>query len=138
MIVRDVMTENPRVVSPMTTVGDVAEVFRDLEIRHLPVVEGETLVGIVSDRDLKSVLMPRLVDQEAIDQLRARFDAPIASLMTSDVVSVNAEAELGEVAELMIEHKIGAVPVVDAGDGHLEGIVSYVDVLRAVQSRLEG
>jgi acetoin utilization protein AcuB len=53
--------------------------------------------------------------------------------MTTDVISVNPETELEEVVDLMIEHKIGAVPVVEADSSKLVGIVSYIDALRAAR-----
>ena len=137
MIVKDVMTDSPLTVNADTPVGDVAQIFIDNDIRHLPVMEGDALVGIISDRDLRSIVMPRLVDQAAIDTLRTQHDEPISSIMASDPVKVNPDTDLVEVVDLMLEHRVGALPVVNAGSGDLAGIVSYVDVLRALRDRLE-
>lgn len=137
MIVKDVMTDSPITVNADTPVGDVAQMFIDNDIRHLPVMEGDTMVGIISDRDLRSIVMPRLVDQAAIDALRVQHDEPISSIMASDPVTVYPDTELAEVVDLMLEHRVGALPVVDAGSGDLAGIISYVDVLRALADVLK-
>jgi acetoin utilization protein AcuB len=56
--------------------------------------------------------------------------------MSTDVLSVDPETDVGEVVDLMIEHRVGAVPVVDADSEELVGIVSYMDVLRASRDLL--
>jgi acetoin utilization protein AcuB len=60
----------------------------------------------------------------------------ISSIMTADVLSVDVESDVTEIIELMLEHKVGAVPVVD-GDGGVVGIVSYMDVLRELAALAE-
>lgn len=137
MNVQDVMTENPSTVRASTPVGDVAELLTELDVRHLPVMEGDTLVGIISDRDLRSVSSPRLLDQEGLDDLKARYDQPISELMVHDVIKVYPETEIVEVIDIMLESKVGAIPVVDASTGDLVGIVSYVDVLRGLREEME-
>jgi acetoin utilization protein AcuB len=57
--------------------------------------------------------------------------------MSSDVIAVGPDAEIGEVIDLLIDHKIGAVPVVDEETREALGIISYVDVLRALRDVLE-
>ncbi|MCG8557878.1 MAG: CBS domain-containing protein [Proteobacteria bacterium] len=136
MIAQDIMTENPVTIRATNTVADTCEVLQDMEIRHLPVVQGTELVGIISDRDLRSVHMPRLVDEETLQNVKERYHAPISSLMSPDVVRVFPDSNVEEIIELMLEHKVGAVPVVDAGTGDLLGIVSYVDILRSMHSML--
>ena len=86
---------------------------------------------MLSDRDLRSLSFPMFVGSEYAGDMRRALDAKVSELMSSDVLSVEVEANVSEAVELMLEHKIGAVPVVDA-DGVLVGIVSYMDVLRAL------
>lgn len=136
MIAQDVMTENPTTVAANSSVADAAELLQTLDIRHLPVLEGTTLVGIVSDRDLRSVYLPRLVDDDALQGIKARYQSPITTLMSPDVVRTHPEATLRELIELMLEQRVGAIPVVDPSTEELVGIVSYVDVLRAAHSEL--
>ncbi|HZU85814.1 MAG TPA: CBS domain-containing protein [Polyangiaceae bacterium] len=127
---RDLMTKGPVTVSPRTTVRQAARLLYTLDVRHLPVVDEEgTLVGMLSDRDLRGVALPLDVDGEHVADRRAALDAPVATLMSGDVISVDLEDDAAVVVELMIDHRIGAIPVVDA-DGAVVGIVSYVDVLR--------
>lgn len=130
-VAAELMTQNPTIVSATASVRDAVALFRDLEVRHLPVVndDGE-LVGMLSDRDLRGLSFPSLINEEWLGTIQSALDAQVSSLMTSDVLFVDAETDISEVIDRMLEHKIGAVPVVDA-EGLLAGIVSYVDVLRA-------
>lgn len=130
MIVADVMTSKPATATSNASVRAVMGKLLELDVRHLPIVDDGQLVGIVSDRDLREVTS-RLVAEGATNADQW-LRAPIADVMSSDVVSVDPETELADVADLMIEHRIGAVPVVMLGTDELVGIVSYVDVLRAV------
>jgi len=132
MIARDIMTESPVTISPSTTVVEAAEILLDNEIRHLPVVEGRELVGMISDRDLRGLYIPRFEDEDALRDAQARYDAPISTLMTPDVVSLEPDADLQEIIGQLLEQKVGAIAVTDASTGDLLGIVSYVDVLRAL------
>lgn len=125
----DLMTENPRTVREEDSVADALEILEQLDVRHLPVVDEEgNLVGMLSDRDLRPIRSER--DEE--DEVR-RARTPVTDLMTSAVVSVTPDAEMEEIVELMLDHRIGAVPVVN-GEGQVVGIVSYVDILRALVS----
>lgn len=133
MNAQDVMSENPNSIREDASIGEAVEVLGSAEFRHLPVVRGSELVGMLSDRDIRSLLAPRLVDVSALEQLKARYDDPVAELMSPDVVKVYPETDLGEVIDRMLEEKVGALPVVDADTGDLLGIVSYVDVLRALR-----
>jgi CBS domain-containing protein len=126
----DLMTEDPITISMTATVGQAVRTLQNLDIRHLPVVDDDgTLVGMLSDRDLRGLSFPEIVGDEYLGAIQTALEAPIASLMTTDVVSVNVEADAAEIADLMLDRRIGAVPVVDT-DGSLVGIVSYVDLLR--------
>ena len=133
MLVCDAMTTNPIVIHPAASLGDAAETMFERGFRHLPVVEGGALVGMLSDRDLRSLIAPRLADAEAPDALRARYDAPVSEVMVPDVESIDPESSLGEAIDRLLEAKVGALPVVEPGTGELRGILSYVDVLRALR-----
>ena len=124
MQAQDVMTPNPATVSPQTSVADVWDLMRQHAVRHMPVVERGVLVGMVSDRDLA-------------DGLRRELSTPVVKVMSSDVVDVDPDAELGEVVDLLVENRIGAVHVVRPETQELVGIVSYIDVLAAVRDLLE-
>jgi CBS-domain-containing membrane protein len=92
---------------------------------------------MVSDRDLGRVDMARLLKAAGADALRQELETPIVQIMSSDVISVEADTEVAEVIALLLDHKIGALPVIEAGTREVLGIISYVDVLRALQGELE-
>jgi acetoin utilization protein AcuB len=131
------MTPNPVTVSPRATVAEVWDLMRELEIRHVPVVEDGALVGMLSDRDLARLDVARLLTAEGADALRRELATPVIEVMSSDVIFVDLETELSDVVGLLIEHRVGAIPVVRPDTRDVVGIVSYVDVLRAVQDLLE-
>ena len=107
-----VMTRDVVVVSPTVTVGSAARKMEKLRIRHLPVVEGGRLVGIVSDRDL----------------MRGSPNASCGEVMTAAPVTCLANASVSHVARLMIEHKIDSIPIVNYS-GTLAGLVTSTDLL---------
>jgi CBS domain-containing protein len=112
-------------------------VMRELAVRHVPVVEDGALVGMLSDRDLARVDMVRVLRVEGAGALREELETPIVEVMSSDVISVGPETEMSEVISLLLEHKIGAVPVVEPGSRDVLGIISYVDLLRALGALIE-
>lgn len=137
MSANDLMTPNPVTVSPLASVAEVWDLMRELEIRHVPVVENGVLVGMLSDRDLARFDMARLLTLEGAEGLRQQLLTPVVKVMSSDVIAVTPETELSEVIELLVEHRIGALPVVRSDTRELVGIVSYIDVLKAIQDSLE-
>jgi acetoin utilization protein AcuB len=134
---RDVMTANPVTVTPQATVAEAIDLMRELDIRHVPVIEGGALVGMLSDRDLAYLDVGRLLVDEGVDALRRRLSMPVIKVMSSDVIFVEPDTELADVVALMLESKVGALPVVQPDTREVVGIVSYIDVLREVQDLLE-
>ena len=137
MIARDVMTPHPVTVTVGATVADATAILRDLEIRHLPVVDGGMLVGMLSDRDLKGVDLLALLDVEDAGAMRAQLAMPVVQIMSSDVVYAEPETDLSEVVATMIETRVGAIPVIEAATREVVGIVSYIDLLRVLQDALD-
>jgi len=137
MRVRDVMTDEVTTVEETATVGDALKLLQELEIRHLPVTRSGEVVGMLSDRDFRSLGLTLITDLERLDRLQAVLEAPVSGLMSGDVIRVNPESDLREVVDLMVDEKIGAVPVVDPDTGDLDGIVSYVDALKGMRELLE-
>jgi acetoin utilization protein AcuB len=111
--------------------------MRERGVRHLPVVDGGTVVGMLSDRDLARFDLGRVLTIEGAEALRRELATPAVKVMSSDVITVDPEAELGEVVDLLVENRIGAVAVVRSDTQELVGIVSYIDVLEAVRDLLE-
>jgi CBS domain-containing protein len=134
MKVFDVMSKDPLTVSPSDTVGQAEELMYENHYRQLPVVENKQLIGIVTDRDIRSFLA-----QSSLLKLEERaraLKANVTDIMTANPLTVSPEDDLREAVELLIEEKIGGIPVVDETEG-LVGIVTYVDVLRFFLNRLE-
>jgi acetoin utilization protein AcuB len=133
MKARDVMTPNPITVTPQATLAEVWDLMREADIRHVPVVQAGVLVGMVSDRDLASLDVARVLTTDGADALRRALATPVVTVMSSDVIFVEMEDDLDDVIELMLEHKVGAIPVVRPDTRDVMGIVSYIDVLRGIQ-----
>lgn len=133
MKVVDVMTKNPLIVTPAETVGQADELMTENKIRQLPVVDGPALLGIVTDRDIRSFLSGSLLsDPEAREKA---LNTPVREVMTLEPLTLSPEDELEEAVELLIDEKIGGIPVVDEAEG-LVGIVTYVDILQCFLNRL--
>jgi CBS domain-containing protein len=131
-VVQDVMTTRTIVVEANESIGCARETLREADVRHLPVVDRGVLVGILSDRDIP------VFDSDSALELESRytFIRPASTIMSRDLVLATPESELKEVIDLMIKHRIGALPIVARGSRKLVGIVSYVDVLRAARDHL--
>jgi acetoin utilization protein AcuB len=136
MTVRELMTSSPTTVTPRTTIAEAWDLMRELDVRHLPVADGGELVGMVSDRDLGNFELGRLSDGGA-EALRRRLTLPIIHIMSTDVVAAEPDTEVSELIALLLDHKVGALPVVLPGTRQIAGIVSYIDVLRALGDMLE-
>ncbi len=136
MIIQEIMSPDPYSAAVTASVGHVLQILAQADVRHVPIVNENTLVGIVSDRDIRAVIPDGLERLERSEQSRRILAQPISEVMSSDVVFVNPEDDVSEAIDLMIEHRIGAVPVVEPGGLKLIGIVSYVDVLRAARESM--
>jgi CBS domain-containing protein len=136
MVVSDVMTESPATAQSTDTLRSVIASLLELDVRHLPILEEGQLVGIISDRDLRVVTRPLIDPETGEGKLEVILDQPVSKVMSSDVISVDPETELSEVIDIMMEHRIGAVPVVATHTQDLVGIVSYIDILKAASESL--
>jgi len=134
MRVVDVMTKDPLIVTPSETVAQADELMTANKIRQLPVVNERELVGIITDRDIRSFLSDSLLS--APEAREKALHTRIAEVMTTDPLTLSPDDNLQEAVELLINEKIGGIPVVDEAEG-LVGIVTYVDVLRCFLNRLQ-
>src|SRR5215210_7142315 len=126
LLVRDSMTREVAVLSPQTTAAEALGLCRERRIRHLPVMDGGRLVGIVSDRDLRSAA-PALGDPErasALERIR------VSDVMSPDVITAHPDDPVEEAANRMRERRIGSLPVVEGGE--LVGILTSSDVMEAL------
>jgi acetoin utilization protein AcuB len=129
----EIMSDDVITIRATQTVADALEVFSERRVRHLPVLgDAGQLVGMLSDRDVRSLGVPQPLDGQSLDRLRERLRAAVSSAMQGDVATVAPETDLRELIDTMLDAGVGALPVIDADSDTLVGIVSYVDVLRAV------
>ena len=134
-IVDHIMSQDPVTASETDHLIDVVERMDKLGIRHLPVIDGDRhVVGMVSDRDVRTAIGSSL---RAIDVRDARVR--IESILVGDIMSRNpltilSGTRASRAASFFADHKVGAVPVIDE-QNRIVGIVSYLDVLRAMVGR---
>lgn len=139
MNVQDIMTEDPITLEASATIAQAIDLLGSLDIRHLPIVRDNELVGMISDRDMRDFEIPAMLSASgAPDTGAARNHDSVAALMQTDVLTVGGETDVSEVVRIMIDQKVGAIPVVDEMDGRLVGIVSYIDLLRAAEDFFAG
>jgi CBS domain-containing protein len=136
MRVDEVMSEDPVWVDFQATIGEAIVRLTESRVHHLPVLRDGVVIGIISDRDLCGAAPA--ASRAASTAGTGGLDEAVTTVMSERVVSVPPDADLKDVADLMIEHHIGAVPVVDPEGSKLAGIVSYVDVLRVARDALWG
>ncbi len=130
------MTRDPIRVAPADTLADALRLTREHRIRHLPVVEGGELVGIVSDRDIRLAMPSPLT---VADDDRAAFlqRTPVSAIMTREVISAGPLDTVEDAAKLFRRHRVGSLPVVDAAGGLL-GILTETDILHVFAELLDG
>ena len=134
MLVEDAMTSSVVTLAPEQTLRDAINLLRSNRIRHLPVVEATKLVGIVTDRDVKRATPSVLSGVAREEYDNALLAIRVAQFMTREPITVTRKSGLKAAVEILIERKVGALPVVD--DGHLVGILSELDILRVAYDLL--
>ena len=131
--VEDMMAPNPVTVGSTSTVQDAADLMIAADVRHIPVVMHGTLVGMISDRDLRSYMLPNPEKVLHADEARTRMAASVSVVMRKDVITVHPDTPIAALIDILLKEKIGAAPVLAPDTGELIGMVSYIDVLRAMR-----
>ena len=116
MKISDVMTPNPRTVTATDTLQAAAAIMRDEDTGIVPVVKDGRISGVITDRD---IVIRAIADGD--------YDAKVGDIVSDDVVTATADMATAEAAELMSEHQVRRIPVVDEDD-RLVGIVSLGDL----------
>lgn len=134
MKVSKFMTTKLITVSPDTTVKDAFLIMQSHRVRHLPVVAGDQLLGIISDRDLRR---PRWAD--AMDDWTAYYqindEIVVKDVMTRKPETVQSSAHISKATRILCEQRYGALPVLNKNK-ELVGILSAQDLLIALQELL--
>jgi acetoin utilization protein AcuB len=128
----EIMQREVVVVSPQATLRDASEIMHIQDVRHLPVVDAGQVVGIISDRDLRCYLSELFLSEPEMTPSSARKTISVRQVMQTKPITLEPESDIQEVIDCMLEFKIGAVLITDT-EGHLRGVVSYEDVIRAAR-----
>jgi CBS domain-containing protein len=115
--VREAMTEDPRSIGPSASVVEAARMMRDEHVGSLPITDGDTLVGMITDRDITT----RVVAEAA-----NLATTSVGDVYSEDLISVGPDKDLEEALRLMARHQVRRLPVVE--DGKLVGIVAQADI----------
>jgi CBS domain-containing protein len=122
------MSSNPRTVEPGATVVEAARVMKEADTGIVPVVEGDRIVGTVTDRDVAIRVVAEGKDPQS---------TTVGEVASKDVVTVEPQQGLDEALRLMAKHQVRRLPVVE-DDGTLVGIVSQADVAREASDEQTG
>lgn len=130
MKVKELMSKNPITVNPNDNLDRVFFLYNFENIRHLPVVENNKLVGILSDRDLKKILGPKKSFVVNPDGTTVKLSTrKVKNIMRRGVITVEPEQRTADAAAIMAKRKIGALPVIHKNK--LVGIITSTDILQA-------
>lgn len=137
MLVKDYMTRHPILIGPDLPVAEAQKLMAENRIRHLPVVaDGKRLLGLITRQRL-AIHPDTLGSLDVWEITRYLADLKVRQVMVSgpDLKSISPDATLEEAADLLIRHKIGGLPVIEAGDV-VVGIITETDLLIELQNLL--
>jgi acetoin utilization protein AcuB len=123
MLVSKIMSANPVTISPDKRVGQALKLMQKHNIRHLPVLKNDRMVGWITSRDLREVLLASMLEK-----------ITVADVMLSSPITVTPDTKVEEAARLIYEHKIGGMPVLE-GD-RLVGVITMLDLISAFLTML--
>jgi CBS domain-containing protein len=119
--VRDVMSADPRAVDAEKPVAEAAKMMKNEDVGLTPVVEGDRLVGTLTDRDIAV---------RVVAEGRDPGSTPVGEVASTNVVTVTPQQDLDDALSLMAQHQIRRLPVVEE-DGRLVGVVAQADVAKS-------
>ena len=128
MNVSDVMTARPRCAAPDTPLSQVAELMDTANIGAIPIVDGDRLVGMITDRDIVVRAVATAKDPRAM---------PSRDISSGQLVTVAPDQDLSAALQLMAQHQVRRLPVVDDGN-RLVGVVSQADVALEMKDKSVG
>ena len=126
--VREAMTSNPCSIDTDKSVAYAAKMMRDEDVGIAPIVEGDRLVGVLTDRDIAVRVVAEGRDPEQVK---------VTEVASSDVVTLDPQQDLDEALRLMARHQVRRLPVVEE-DGRLVGVVAQADVAQEGDDRRTG
>jgi CBS domain-containing protein len=130
MKVRELMTTDVATIGRNDELTIADDIIKMKRLRHLPVVEEGRLVGMLTQRDLFHAALSTALNFGEKAQKEFLKTVVVKEVMTDEVLTIGPDADVKEAARLLIEHKIGCLPVVESGK--LVGLVTETDLLRIV------
>ncbi|CAI8952736.1 MULTISPECIES: CBS and ACT domain-containing protein [unclassified Brevibacillus] len=127
MRIEEIMRKKIVTIQPSTTIGEALLLLRANRIRHLPVIENDSLVGIISDRDLRDALPSRLLTHDDDDTV---LHKPVADIMNQQVITAHPLDFIEDAALQLYEHKIGSLPIVEGN--RLVGLITESDLFSSL------
>lgn len=125
--VSHIMTKDVVTLNPTQSLYDAERLFNKHGIRHIPVVEGKRVVGVISKTDLLRISFADLTDNEDTVEVVVYDLYTIPQVMTKVPVTVESDTTIKEVAEILTKQSFHSIPVVD--QGNLVGIVTSTDLI---------
>jgi acetoin utilization protein AcuB len=126
--VRNWMTPNPITITPQTTLPEARRFMDEYYIRRLPVIYKGKLIGIVTHGDIREAQASNATTLSVYELNYLLDRLPAKEFMAYEPITISPHATIGEAAQLMLQHKIGGLPVVE--DGELVGIITETDLCR--------
>lgn len=130
MFVSKWMTKKVITIGLDEGVTDVIRIMREKKIKHLPVVEGERLVGIISDRDIKEYCPSKATTLDVYELHYLLAKTKVKEVMKTEVITTSPDTPVEEAAMIMHDRNIGCLPVME--DKRLAGIISDMDIFRVL------
>ncbi|MED1914877.1 CBS and ACT domain-containing protein [Bacillus thuringiensis] len=127
MRIEEIMRKKIVTIQPSTTIGEALLLLRANRIRHLPVIENDSLVGIISDRDLRDALPSRLLTHDDDDTV---LHKPVADIMNQQVITAHPLDFIEDAALQLYDHKIGSLPIVEGN--RLVGLITESDLFSSL------
>lgn len=130
-LVKDCMTAKVVSIAPDASLPEAHNLMRDNNIRRLPVTDRGRLIGIISMTDVHEAGPSDATSLSVWELNYILAKTQVREIMTRDPKTIKADAGMSEAARLMLEHKIGALPVVD-NNNQIIGLISESDIFRMV------
>jgi acetoin utilization protein AcuB len=133
MLVKDWMSKDIISIEPNDSMHNATKLLKEHNIKMLPVINNNKLVGVVTDRDLKQAMASDATSLEIHELVYLLMKIKIKDIMTKKPITVHRDFTVEETAEILLHNRISGVPVVD-GRGNVVGIITQTDLFRVLIS----